>query len=86
MKALILVDVQSDFLPGGQLPVPDGDAIIPILNELIPRYPLVAATQDWHPPEHLSFASSHAGRQPFETIELDGVAQTLWPDHCHDHG
>jgi hypothetical protein len=56
--------------------------LLNVLNELIPRYPLVAATQDWHPPEHLSFASSHAGRQPFETIELDGVPQTLWPDHC----
>jgi nicotinamidase/pyrazinamidase len=56
--------------------------LLNVLNQLIPRYPLVAATQDWHPPGHLSFASSHAGRQPFETIELDGVPQTLWPDHC----
>lgn len=82
MKALILVDIQNDFLPGGALAVPDGDAIIPVVNKLIQRYPLVAATQDWHPPGHLSFASSHPGKRPFETIELDGVEQTLWPDHC----
>ncbi len=82
MKALVLVDLQRDFLPGGRLPVEQGDAILPLLNELIPRYPLVVATQDWHPPGHLSFASSHEDKKPLETIELDGLAQTLWPDHC----
>ena len=82
MRALILVDIQRDFLPGGSLPVTGGDAIIPVLNALIPRYPLVAVTQDWHPPGHLSFASSHPGHKPLETIEVDGLEQTLWPDHC----
>lgn len=82
MKALILVDIQNDFLPGGRLPVKDGDTIIPVVNDLIPRYPLVAATQDWHPPGHHSFASSHPGARPLETIEIDGNEQTLWPDHC----
>ncbi|MFC4726953.1 bifunctional nicotinamidase/pyrazinamidase [Coralloluteibacterium thermophilus] len=82
MHALILVDIQNDFLPGGRLPVAGGDAILPVVADLIPRYPLVVATQDWHPAGHMSFASSHAGRTPFETVELDGLPQTLWPDHC----
>lgn len=82
MKALILIDIQNDFLPGGRLPVEGSDAILPIVNRLIPEYPVVAATQDWHPPGHHSFASTHLGRHPFETIELDGIRQTLWPDHC----
>ncbi len=82
MKALILVDIQNDFLPGGKLAVEGGDAIIPVVNALIPRYPLVAATQDWHPPDHLSFASRHEGRHPFDKIRLDGLEQILWPDHC----
>ncbi|MBS7457322.1 bifunctional nicotinamidase/pyrazinamidase [Coralloluteibacterium stylophorae] len=82
MRALVLVDIQNDFLPGGRLPVAGGDAILPVVNALVRRYPLVVATQDWHPPTHMSFASQHAGRAPFERIELDGIAQTLWPDHC----
>ncbi len=82
MKALIIVDIQRDFLPGGSLAVPEGDAVVPVVNRLAETYPLVAATQDWHPPGHLSFASSHKGRAPFETIELDGLEQILWPDHC----
>jgi len=82
MKALIIVDAQRDFMPGGNLPVEGGDAIIPVINELIRKFPLAAVTQDWHPPGHLSFASSHEGRQPFDTIDLDGIEQTLWPDHC----
>ncbi|HWQ90472.1 MAG TPA: bifunctional nicotinamidase/pyrazinamidase [Clostridia bacterium] len=82
MSALIVVDVQNDFLPGGALAVPDGDAVIPVINRLQPAFPLVVATQDWHPPDHGSFASNHAGRKPYEQIDLNGLAQTLWPDHC----
>lgn len=82
MTALIIVDVQRDFLPGGALPVPEGDAVILVLNRIQVRYPLVALTQDWHPPDHLSFASQHPGRKPLERIELDGSEQVLWPDHC----
>ena len=68
MKALVMVDVQRDFLPGGKLPVKGGDRIIPVINEISGRYPLVAVTQDWHPPGHRSFASSHPGREPMEKI------------------
>ncbi|MCX8107658.1 MAG: bifunctional nicotinamidase/pyrazinamidase [Verrucomicrobiae bacterium] len=82
MKALIIVDVQRDFLPGGALAVPEGDAVIPVLNAIQQRYDLVVLTQDWHPPDHLSFASNHAGSQPFEITTLDGLPQVLWPDHC----
>jgi nicotinamidase/pyrazinamidase len=82
MKALIIVDVQNDFLPGGALEVPDGDQIIPVLNDLQARFDLVVATQDWHPDGHSSFASQHEGRKPFEQIEWKGQPQTLWPDHC----
>jgi nicotinamidase/pyrazinamidase len=82
--ALIVVDVQPDFLPGGALAVADGDAILAPLAELLTsgRYALAVATQDWHPPGHVSFASAHAGRRPFDTVELHGHPQTLWPDHC----
>ena len=82
MKALILVDVQRDFMPGGNLPVDEGDRILPVINRCVERYPLVAVTQDWHPPGHLSFASSHEGRKPMDVIDLDGLEQILWPDHC----
>lgn len=82
MKALLIVDVQRDFLPGGALPVPDGDKIIPVINLLQEHYDLIALTQDWHPPTHLSFASNHPGRLPFEVTTLDGLPQILWPDHC----
>lgn len=82
MQALILVDIQNDFLPGGRLPVAGGDAIIPVVNGLVEAYPLIAVCQDWHPPGHMSFASSHPGREPLETIELEGLEQILWPDHC----
>jgi nicotinamidase/pyrazinamidase len=82
--ALLVVDVQPDFLPGGALPVGEGDQVIAPIAELMhsASVPVVAATQDWHPRGHVSFASSHAGRQPFETIELHGHEQVLWPDHC----
>jgi len=82
MKALILVDIQNDFLPGGALAVPDGDAIIPIANHLQAAFPLVVATQDWHPANHGSFAANHPGRKDFEQIDLHGLPQTLWPAHC----
>ncbi len=82
MKALIIVDVQYDFLPNGTLAVPKGDEIIPIINNLQKEYNLVVATQDWHPANHKSFASQHAGQIPFEIIDLNGLPQVLWPDHC----
>ncbi len=79
---LLVVDVQADFLPGGALAVPDGDAVVAPINRLISKFDHVVATQDWHPPGHASFASSHAGKHPFETTTLSYGAQTLWPDHC----
>ena len=82
MKALILVDIQNDFLPGGALAVPDGDQIIPLVNRLQSAFPLVVATQDWHPANHGSFAASHPGNNIFEQIQLNGLPQTLWPVHC----
>jgi len=81
LKVLIVVDVQNDFCPGGALAVPEGDLIIPVINRLQRKFDLVAATQDWHPRGHLSFASSHR-RTPGERIDLDGIDQVLWPDHC----
>ncbi|WP_128330910.1 bifunctional nicotinamidase/pyrazinamidase [Apibacter sp. HY039] len=82
MKALIIVDVQNDFIPGGNLAVPDGNHIIPIINKIQQNYELVVATQDWHPANHLSFSTMHEGKKNFEQIELDGLPQTLWPAHC----
>jgi len=82
MNCLILVDLQNDFLPGGALAVPDGDDVIPIANQLQKHFPLIVATQDWHPPNHGSFATNHPGRKVFEQIELNGLPQTLWPVHC----
>ena len=79
---LIAVDVQHDFLPGGALAVPNGDAVIAPINALAERFEHVVLTQDWHPPGHASFASSHAGKAPFETADLHYGTQVLWPDHC----
>ena len=79
---LLVVDVQNDFCPGGALAVADGDAVVPVINRLAARFAHVLLTQDWHPPGHESFASSHPGRQPFETIDVAYGPQTLWPDHC----
>jgi nicotinamidase/pyrazinamidase len=79
---LLVVDVQNDFLPGGALAVPRGDEVIPAINRLASRFGNVILTQDWHPAGHVSFASSHEGRRPFETVELAYGAQLLWPDHC----
>ena len=79
---LIVIDVQNDFCPGGALAVPQGDAILPAVNRLAASYAHVILTQDWHPRGHASFASSHPGKHPFETIEASYGAQVLWPDHC----
>jgi nicotinamidase/pyrazinamidase len=80
--ALIVVDLQNDFCPGGALAVTGGDGIVPAVNRLIAAFEHVILTQDWHPAGHASFASSHAGRAPFESIALGYGEQTLWPDHC----
>ncbi len=82
MNALIIVDVQNDFLPGGLLAVNEGDTIIPAINTLQNDFDLVVATQDWHPADHKSFASAHPGKKVFDEINLDGLPQVLWPDHC----
>lgn len=82
MHALILVDIQNDFVPGGSLAVPDGHAIVPLANSLQTTFGLVVATQDWHPQNHKSFASNHQGKKPFDVIDLHGLEQVLWPDHC----
>jgi len=82
VKALIIVDLQNDFLPDGALPVPRGDEVIQLANELQGRFELVVATQDWHPPDHGSFATNHPGRKPGDRIMLDGIEQILWPVHC----
>jgi nicotinamidase/pyrazinamidase len=79
---LIVVDVQNDFIPGGALAVPDGGAVVPAINRLAARFDNVVLTQDWHPRDHASFASSHPGKKPFETIDLAYGNQVLWPDHC----
>lgn len=80
--ALIMVDVQNDFVPGGALAVPEGDAIVPIINRIQPNYDMVVATQDFHPAGHGSFASSHAGKKVGDITRLGGLPQILWPDHC----
>jgi nicotinamidase/pyrazinamidase len=79
---LLVVDVQNDFLPGGALAVPDGEAIVPIVNRLARRFAHVILTQDWHDAGHLSFASAHPGKVPFEIVDLPYGPQVLWPDHC----
>ncbi|AWA39799.1 bifunctional nicotinamidase/pyrazinamidase [Pseudomonas sp. 22105] len=80
--ALLVIDVQNDFIPGGQLAVPEGDLIVPLINRLAGQFKQVVIAQDWHPAGHASFASSHPGRQPYEVIQLPYGEQTLWPDHC----
>lgn len=82
MKALLVVDIQNDFCPGGALAVPDGDTIVPTVNKLINVFDAVIQTQDWHPAGHSSFASSHEGKEPYDTVEMDYGTQVLWPDHC----
>jgi nicotinamidase/pyrazinamidase len=81
-SALLVIDVQNCFLPGGSLAVKDGDQVVPVINRLAKAFANVVMTQDWHTPAHVSFASSHAGKKPFETIDLAYGKQVLWPDHC----
>ncbi|HYO24614.1 MAG TPA: bifunctional nicotinamidase/pyrazinamidase [Lacipirellulaceae bacterium] len=85
MNALILVDLQNDFVRGGPLPVPEGDVIVPLVNRLQPRFDVVVATQDWHPPGHGSFAASHPGANVYDVVDLNGLPQVLWPVHCVQH-
>ncbi|WP_027126445.1 bifunctional nicotinamidase/pyrazinamidase [Gelidibacter mesophilus] len=82
MKTLLIIDVQNDFMPGGSLAVPDGDKIVPIINSIQHKFDLVVASQDWHPQDHVSFASNHEGKSNFDVIEIHGKPQTLWPNHC----
>ncbi len=81
-SVLVIVDIQNDFLPGGALAVPDGDAILPVVNSIQDRFATVVATQDWHPANHGSFAVNHPGKKVYDEIELGGLRQTLWPVHC----
>jgi nicotinamidase/pyrazinamidase len=82
MKALILVDIQNDFVPGGALAVADGDAVVPVANRVQKHFDLIVATQDWHPANHGSFAANHPGKRVGEVIDLNGQPQILWPVHC----
>ena len=82
MQALLLVDIQNDFLPGGALAVPRGGEVVPVANRLMSSYKLVVATQDWHPSDHQSFATQHADQSAGDVVEVDGLDQILWPDHC----
>jgi nicotinamidase/pyrazinamidase len=81
-SVLLLIDVQNDFCPGGSLAVDEGDSIVPVINKILPLFSRVIATQDWHPPDHVSFASTHPGRKPLEVVDAGGIHQVLWPDHC----
>ena len=81
-ESLIVVDVQNDFCPGGALAVPDGDEILPGINSLMEEYRSTILTQDWHPADHMSFASQHPGKEPFDTTDMSYGTQVLWPDHC----
>lgn len=82
MKALLIIDLQNDFLPGGPLQVPHGDEIIPVINNIQKSFRIIVATRDWHPVNHGCFASNHEGKSPGDVIKLNGQRQTLWPDHC----
>lgn len=82
LEALVVVDLQNDFCPGGALPVPDGDAIVPLVNRLLEAAAVRVLTADWHPPGHRSFAAAHAAKRPFDRGFVGGVEQVLWPEHC----
>lgn len=82
MKTLLVIDVQNDFLPGGALAVPEGNAVVPLINRMMDNYDLIVATQDWHPADHVSFASNHRGRKAGDIIKVRGEPQVLWPAHC----
>jgi nicotinamidase/pyrazinamidase len=79
---LLVVDVQNDFCPGGSLAVESGDEVVSVINRIMPGFSRVVATQDWHPPDHVSFASSHPGRKPLDVVDARGIEQVLWPNHC----
>jgi nicotinamidase/pyrazinamidase len=81
-RVLLIIDVQNDFCPGGSLAVEEGDTVVPVINAIMPFFHRVVATQDWHPPDHVSFASRHPGRKPLDRVDADGIEQVLWPDHC----
>jgi nicotinamidase/pyrazinamidase len=81
-KALTVIDVQNDFCPGGSLAVNEGDKIVPVINSIMAKFDVVIGTQDWHPKNQISFASNHKGKNIYEQIEIEGILQTLWPDHC----
>lgn len=80
--ALLIVDVQNDFCPDGALEVPEGDAVVPVINRIVGKFSVVVPTQDWHPEGHISFAGKHPGKNPHEVIRIEGLEQVLWPDHC----
>lgn len=82
MKALLIVDVQNDFLEGGTLAVPNGNTIIPLINKILPNFDFLIYTKDWHPVNHKSFASNHKNKKNYDVIDLKGTSQVLWPDHC----
>lgn len=81
-NALMVVDIQNDFCPGGALAIRDGDRVIPIINQIQPVFDTIIATQDWHPPEHVSFAENHPGKKVYDVIDINGISQVLWPPHC----
>ncbi|HVP19543.1 MAG TPA: bifunctional nicotinamidase/pyrazinamidase [Spirochaetia bacterium] len=81
-RMLLVIDVQNDFCPGGSLAVEEGDQVVPVINRLMPLFNRVVATQDWHPKDHVSFASSHPGKKVLDVVDADGIEQVLWPDHC----
>jgi nicotinamidase/pyrazinamidase len=85
MRALLIVDMQNDFMPSGALPVPNADKLVPLINDLMHQCDLIVATLDWHPPHHKSFASAHSKKKPGERIDFEGYQQLLWPDHCIAH-
>ena len=88
MRALLVVDMQNDFMPGGSLGVPNADQLVPLINQLMGQFPLVIATQDWHPDDHMSFAESHPGKKVGDLVMVQGIEQILWPVHCvrNTHG
>jgi nicotinamidase/pyrazinamidase len=81
-RVLLVIDVQNDFCPGGSLAVEDGEAVVPVINRIMPLFARVVATQDWHPADHVSFAGSHPGHKPLDIIDAGGIEQVLWPNHC----
>jgi nicotinamidase/pyrazinamidase len=81
-RVLLIIDVQNDFCPGGSLAVDGGDEVVPVINGILPLFTRVVATQDWHPADHVSFASGHPGRKPLDVVDAGGIEQMLWPDHC----